>query len=246
MCAHFSVQLQSQSNASSAATISFTQFSTISEAFVFLTSQLKLLLAKTGFSNVKRSCIEQIITPSGAQLPPDLVKKVNSCENITMLFDVHLLKVTAAASGLIQAIQLLKSYTKTIYSKKLFDVLPNAPSKEVKEKYYTKMVTKLNKNSNEMTVADLIEFQSQLETVLLDIKQGICILEHLEKGCIEVHWYIPTSCVDKAYQTARARCYQFNDHQLLYLKVGCYPVIHDPLALPNAVPTPSPPVNVGM
>ena len=258
MCAHFSVQLQSQSNASSAATISFTQFSTISEAFVFLTSQLKLLLAKTDFSNVKRSCIEQINTPNGAQLPPELVKKVNSCENITMLFevlaqsaywswiDVRLLKVMAAASGLIQAIQLLESYTKTIFSKKLFDVLPNAPSKEVKEKYYTKIVTKLNKNSNEMTVADLIEFQSQLETVLLDIKQGICILEHLEKGCIEVHWYIPTSCVDKAYETARARCYQFNDHQLLYLKVECYPVIHDPLALPNAVSTPSPPVNVGM
>ena len=253
------MQLQRQSNASSVATISFTQFSTISEAFVFLTSQLKLLLAKTDFSNVKRSCIEQINTPNGAQLPPELVEKVNSCGNITMLFevlaksaywswiDVRLLKVMAAASGLIEAIQLLYSYTETIFSKKLFDVLPNAPSKEVKEEYYTKIVTKLNKNPNEMTVtvADLIEFQSQLETVLLDIKQGICILEHLEKGCIEVHWYIPTSCVDKAYQTARTRSYQFNGYQLLYLKIGHYPVIHDPLAIPNAASAPFTPANVG-
>ena len=224
---------------------------------MFLTSQLKLLLAKTDFSNVKRSCIEQINTPNGAQLPPELVEKVNSCENITVLFevlaqsaywswiDIRLLKVMAAASGLIEAIQLLYSYTETIFSKKLFDVLPNAPSKEVKEKYYTRIVTKLNKNPNEMTVADLIEFQSQLETVLLDIKQGICVLEHLEKGCIEVYWYIPTSCVVKAYQTARTRCYQFNDHQLLHLKIGHYPVIHDPLASSNAAHTPFNPVNVG-
>ena len=239
-------------------TISFEEFDTVSEAFVFLTSQLKLLLAKTDFSNLKRSCIEQINTPSGAQLPPELVAKVKSCDNITTLFDVladsaywswidvRLLKVMAAASGLVKAIKLLSNYRKTIFSKKLFDLLPNAPSKEVKEKYYTKIVTKLNKNPKEMTVGDLMEFQSQLEEVLLDIKKGFCILEHLEKGCIEVHWYIPTSCVDGAYRTAKVKCYQFNDLHLQYLKIGDYPVIHDPLASPDVVVSaPSPPVNVG-
>ena len=253
-----SVQPKDQNNANFTTTISFEEFDTVSEAFVFLTSQLKLLLAKTDFSNLKRSCIEQINTPSGAQLPPELVAKVKSCDNITTLFDVladspywswidiRLLKVMAAASGLVEAIKLLSNYRKTIFSKKLFDVLPNAPSKEIKEKYYTKIVTKLNKNPKEMTVADLIEFQSQLEEVLLDIKKGFCILEHLEKGCIEVHWYIPTSCVDGAYRTARVKRYQFNDFHLQYLKIGHYPVIHDPLASPDVVVSaPSPPVNVG-
>ena len=252
------MQPKDQSNANSTIAISFEEFDTVSEAFVFLTSQLKLLLAKTDFSNVKRSCIEQINTPSGAQLSPKLVTKIKSCDNITTLFDVladsaywswvdvRLLKVMAAASGLVEAIKLLANYRKAIFSKKLFDLLPNAPSKEVKEKYYTKIVTKLNKNPKEMTVADLLEFQSQLEVVLLDIKKGFCILEHLEKGCIEVHWYIPTSCVDEAYQTARVRCYQFNDLHLQYLKIGHYPVIHDPLTSADVVVSaPSPPVNVG-
>ena len=240
--------------------ISFEEFDTVSEAFVFLTSQLKLLLAKTDFSNLKRSCIEQINTPSGAQLPPELVTKIKSCDNITTLFDVladsaywswidvRLLKVMAAASGLVQAIKLLSNYRKTIFSKKLFDLLPNAPSKEVKEIYYIKIVTKLNKNPKEMTVGDLLEFQSQLEVVLLDIKRGFCILEHLEKGCIEVHWYIPTSCADRAYQTARLKCYQFHNLHLQSLKIGDYPMIHDPLASPESdvvISAPSPPVNVG-
>ena len=224
---------------------------------MFLTSQLKLLLAKADFSNIKRSCVEQMNTPNGVQLPPNLVEKVNSCRNITMLFevlaqsaywswiDLHLLKVMAAASGMVEAIQLLSRYKKAIFSKKLFDILPNAPSKEVKEEYFTKIITKLNKKPNEMTVADLIEFRSQLETVLLDIKQGTCILAHLEKGCIEAHWYIPTNCVDKAYQTARVRCNQFKDLHLLFLKIGHYPVIYDPLASHDLVSAPSPPVNVG-
>ena len=151
----------------------------------------------------------------------------------------------AAASGLVEAIQLLSNYKKTIFSKKLIDILPNSPSKEVKEKYYKKIVTKLNKKPNEMTVADLIEFQSQLETVIMDIKKGACILEHLKKGCIEVHWYIPANCVDKAYHTSIVRCYHFNDLHSLYLKIGHYPVIHDALASPAVVPAPSPPVNVG-
>ena len=256
-CTQFLVLLQAQANVRSNALIPFAEFDTVSEAFVFLTSQLKLLLAKTDFSDIKRSCIEQINTPSGAQLPPELVEKVNLCTNITMLFevlaqspywswiDVRLLKVMAAASGLMEAIQLLSNYKKAIFSKKLFDILPNAPSKKVKEEYYTKIVTKINKKPNEMTVADLLEFQSELETVIMDITKGVCILEHLEKGCIEIHWYIPTSCVDKAYQTARVRCYQFKHLHLLYLKIGHYPVIHDPLSLPDLVSAPSLPVHLG-
>ena len=225
---------------------------------MFLTSKLKLLLVKTDFSNIQRSCIEQINTPNGAQLTPDLVARINSCENVTMLFkvlaespywswiDVRLLQVMAAASVLVEAIQLLSSYRNAIFSKKLIDLLPNAPTKEVKEVYYTKLVTKVNKSPEEMTVADLLEFQTQLEEVLLDIKKGICILEHIENGCIKVHWYIPTSCVDEAYHTAVVRSYQFSDLHLQCLKIGHYPTIYDPLASPNiAASIPSPPINVG-
>ena len=238
--------------------ISFALFDTVSEAFAFLTSKLKLLVEKTDFSNIKRTCIEQINTPSGAQLPTDLVSKVKSCENATRLFeiladsaywswiDVRLLKVIAAASGLLEAIQLLSNYTKTIFSKKLIDVIPNAPSKEVKEKYYAKILTKLNKDSKETTVADLLEFKSQMEAVILDINEGTCTLEHLEKGCIEVYWYIPTNYVSRAYHSAVLKSHHFNDLDLQYLQIGSYPVIHNPLVSHNVVNAiPSHPLNVG-
>ena len=109
--------------------MSIAEFDTVGEAFVFLTSQLKSLLAKADFSDIKRSCIEQIKTPYGAQLSAELVKSIKSCENVTMLFeilaesaywswiDIRLLKAMAAASGLVEANQLLSKYKKQFFQK---------------------------------------------------------------------------------------------------------------------------------
>ena len=256
MYLHLLAQSKPQNSASFGTAISFAEFDTVGEAFVYLTSQLRMLLMKTHLPDLQRSCIEQMRTPGGAQLSPELIAEVNSCENITKLFkvladsaywswiDIRLLKTMAAASGLLEAIQLLSNYRKAIFSKKLIDVIPNAPSKEIKEKYYSMIVTKL-KSSKEMTVSDLLEFQSQMEAVILDINKGTCTLDHLEKGCIEVYWYIPTSFVNRAYQAAKARCYQFSGLHLQYLKIGEYPVIYGSLASPDVVSFPSMSVNVG-
>ena len=218
---------------------------------------MSLLLEHAKFLPVRRACIAQIRNPRGAKLSENLTEQISKTQNIDDLFDllivspywswidIRILEVMVVASDNPQAVQLLNNYKDVVFSKKLIDLLPNAPSKEVKEEYYAKVVTKVNKDPNTMTVADLLEFQYQLEVVIMDIQDGVCILEHLKKGCIELHWYIPTSCVDGAYQSARVRCDQFNDLHLQYLKIGHYPVIHDPLASPDLVSAPSPPVNVG-
>ena len=36
---------------------------------------------------MRRSCIEQINTPNGAQLSPDTVEKINAAENLNALLD---------------------------------------------------------------------------------------------------------------------------------------------------------------
>ena len=210
------------------------------------------------FLAIRRACVVQMRDCGGAALSQKLIEQITAKRNIDDLFDllvcnpywswinVRILEVMVVASDNPNAVQLLNNYKAAVFPKKLRDVLPDLPSKEIKEQYYTKVVTKVNKDPDKMTVADLLEFQQKLEVVILDIKNGICILEHLEEGCIEVHWYIPTSCVDRAYQTATAKCYQFSDLHLQYLKIGHYPVIHDPLASLDVVTSaPSPPVYVG-
>ena len=212
----------------------------VGRAFIALQTNMRGLLKTANCDNLRNACIAQRHNPQGAELSKELVDDILKTETSDKLFDllvccpywswidIRLLKAMVIASQNHQAHELLENYKEVIFSKRLLDLLPNVPSKKVKQKYYDKVVAKLE-DSNDITVADLWKFQSQLEAVIMDIKKGICILEHLEKGCVEVHWYIPTSLVDKAYQNARAKCYQFSDLHLQQLKIGHNPVIHDPL-----------------
>jgi len=236
--------------------VDFDQFSSVTKAFVYLTSKMTKLLRNADFFIVRRACIEQIHTPSGAQLSQDVVKDIKASKNIDMIFDtlaespfwswidIRLLEVMAVSSDIKKAVILLESYKNAIFAKKLKDLLPNLPSKEVKEEYYSKIVSKLNKDPNEVTVWDLLEFQSQLEEVIMDIRKGVCILEHLEKGCIEVYWYIPTCCVDDAYHSALQNCDKFQSIGLLHLQIGNYPVIYQK-STSHEVAAPVPQVNTG-
>ena len=236
----------------------FQNYNHVGKAFIVLQTKMRRLLKKANCGDLRRACIAQMHNPDGAELTPNLIEKISLTQNIDDLFDllvrtpywswidIRILEMMVAASGISLAVKLLDNYKAAIFSKKLVDLLPNVFSREIDEERYTKVATKIQKDPKEMTVSDLLELQSKLEIDIMNIKKGICILEYLEKGCIEIHWYIPTSCVDGAYQTARVKCYQFNDLHLQYLKIGHYPVIHDPLASPDVVVSaPSPPVNVG-
>jgi len=170
-------------------------------AFLKLQTKLTTMLMKANFLSIRRGCIAQQKTPGGAQLPEQLKSDITNSQNIDMLLDVlvdspywswidiRLLQAIVITSDLPQASQLLENYTSAIFSKKLINLLPNIPSKEIKEAYYAKLVTKLEKDASNMTVADLLEFQTELETVIMDIGQGTCVLEHIKKGCPLVYSY---------------------------------------------------------
>jgi len=236
----------------------FAEFEDVGEAFISLQTNITLMLMKPHFPLLRRACIAQQKTPRGVKLPKQLETEIQNAQNIDMLLDslvvtpywswidVRLLQAIVRASNIPQAIQILKNYKSAVFSRKLIDMLPNIPSKEIKEKYYDKIVTKLEKDASNMTVADLLEFQTELETVIMDIGKGTCALDNIKSGCIEVHWFIPTHYVDSAYQSASTRCHIFNEIHLLWLQIAHYPVIHDPLTASNIVmPTPPPQVSVG-
>ena len=215
------------------------------------------------FFVIRRACIAQIKSPNGAQLPPDVVQKIQNAENLDALLDIltateywswidlRLLETLVIASGSTAAQDIVNKYKATVYSKKLIDILPNAPSKEIRDAYFTKIVSKVRKNSDEITVADLIEFRSKLESVIMDINNGTCVLEHIADGCysIEIHWFIPTHYIDYAYEAACLKQHKFHELHLLYLQIGNKPVLHDPLTIHSSqavVTKPSPPLTAGI
>ena len=221
----------------------------VGSAFIELQTNMRELLKGANCDNLRNACIAQQHNPRGAKLSQQLISEMYTKESSEKLFDLlvnspywswidlRVLGALVIGSKNDQARKLLENYKAVVFSKRLFDLLPNVPSKEVKEKYYSKIKAKLKKDSNVITVADLLEFQSKLEVVILDIKEGICTIKHLKKGCVEIHWYILTNCVNRAYQNARVKHYKFGELYLQYLKIGDNPVIHNPPTKTDVVST---------
>ena len=216
--------------------VDITQFKSIRAAFIHLTSNISKLLQNGDFYAIRRSCIEQIHTPSGAQLSPDMVKDIKTAKNLNVLLDtladspywswidLRLLEAMVVASGSSAANNLLTSYQSNVFSMKLLEVLPSVPSVEVKDEYYSKIVSKIDKNIEEITVSDLLKFRSQLETVIMDIKTGTCALAHIEEGCIEIQWLIPTHCIDRAFKSACLKRDKFHTLHLQVLQIRTYKI----------------------
>ena len=169
----------------------FSKFTSVSSAFVSLTVSVAKCLANKDFGIMKRGIIVQMQSPNGAQLPPDVVKKILNAQNLDGLLDIltttcywswidlRLLEALVIASGSSTAQDIVNKYKEIIYSKKLIDVLPMAPSKEIRDAYFVKIVSIVGKSSDEIMVSDLIEFRSGLESVIMDINNGRCVLEHI-------------------------------------------------------------------
>jgi len=239
--------------------IDISQFKNIRTAFIYLTSNVSKLLQNENFYAIRRSCIEQIHTPSGVQLSPDMMQKVKSANNLDTLLDtladspywswidLRLLEAMVVASGSSVAKNLLTSYQKTVFSKKLLEVLPSIPNKEIRDACYSKIVSKIHKDLEEITVSDLLELQSELETVIMDLKSGTCALAQIE-GCIEIHWFIPTHYIDHAYKSACLKRHKFHTLAIQYLQIGTYTKLYDPSTVDssqNATTEPPLPVSVG-
>ena len=190
-------------------------------------------MTRSLLSDIKISCISQISTPNGAQLSDELKAAIRRTETLDALFevlcdcpywswlDVRLLKAMATASDSVKANNLVKSYERVIFQKKLSEVLPNTPIKRnlTPSKYYTTVISKVNLQLDD-PIEKLLIHQSQLETVIMDIKKGLCAFNEIEIDCIKVHWYIPIELTDHAYKSANTRKEKFYSIGLQFLQIG--------------------------
>jgi len=221
----------------------FTMFqNNIIMAFVHLVTIVTVHLEKVKFSTIRRACMLQIKTPTGAKLSRDFVEKIASTKNLDELLDIltvspylswidlRLLEALAAASGSAIAKRILSNYKEVIFSYKLREVLPITPSKQISDEFYDKIVSKLDQDADKITVADLLKFQSKLERVIMDISEGTCVLEHIEDGCIKIHWFIPAHIAQHAFKSASCNHHKFHEMHLQYLQIETFPTIFDPLA----------------
>ena len=210
----------------------------IGEAFIFLTTKLKGILTRSSLSDIRLSCINQINTPNGAQLSDKLKNSIKGTETLDALFgvlcdcqywswlDIRLIKAMAIASDSVKANNLVRSYERVIFQRKLSEVLPIAPIKRnlSPQEYYTTVISKVNLQLHD-PIEKLLIHQSQLETVIMDIKIGLCAFNEVKIGCVKIHWYIPSELADHAYKSAVSKQEKFHTIGLQLLQIGGYPDI---------------------
>ena len=113
----------------------------------------------------------------------------------------------------------------------VLDKLPRLQQKEYKDAYTARVASKIQKEPNEVIVWDLSYYCDVLEVVIMDISRNSCVLEHLDTGCLKVHWLIPIQCRYHAYKSALNNCHKFYNIHLQYLHIEPYPPIYDPFTI---------------
>ena len=226
--------------------INFDKCDDISIAFSLLTAEVAKLLKRADFRTLRRALLQQRKTPRGVQFPDDLHQSIKEAQDLDALLDVladsdywswveiRLLEALIASSGINEANCLIQKYKEAIFPKKLSEVLdklPLPPQKEYKEAYATKVGSKIQKEPEDVTVKDLSLYCTKLEKVIMDINNGSCVLEHLDKGCLEIYWLIPAHCRFHAYKSALSNRHKFSDVHLQYLHIEPYPPIYNPFTI---------------
>lgn len=219
------------------------EFESITKAFLYLTSNISKQLQHEDFYIMRRACIEQINTPNGVQLSPNMKQDIKSVNNLNALLDtladspywswidLRLIEALVEASGSQVAKNLVNGYKKQIFSKKLIEVISTVPNKEVSDEHYSKIVSKFGKELEEITIFDLLKLKSQLETVIMNLKSGTCALAHIGEGCIEIHWIIPTDYINRVYEAAILKRHKYHTIYLQYLQIGTHNKIYNPSIL---------------
>ena len=233
-------------NVTSSSDIDFSDCDDISSAFSLLTAEITKLLKRADFFALRRAILQQRKAPRGVQFPDDLYQSIKTAQDLDSLLDLladsqywswvdlRLLETLIMSSGIREAKVLVKKYKEVIFSKKLSDVLDKMfmpQQKKHKDAYTSRVGSKIEKDPNEITVADLSWFSTTLEKVIMDINNGSCVVEHLSTGCLEIHWLIPTHCRFHAYKSALNNRHKFCDIHLQYLQIEPYPPIYDPFTI---------------
>ena len=218
----------------------------ISAAFTLLTTKIHKLLKSADFDALKTAVLQQRNTPKGVQLPDNLAKSITSAQNLGALLnllvtfkhwnwaDLRLLETLVISSDIHAAKVIIDQYKHSIFPIKLSEVLDKLSlpqNEEHRDAYTAKVASKIRKEPDNVTVGDLSYYCNILETVIMDINNCSCVLEHLDQGCLEIHWLIPTHCRFHAYKSALNNRHKFCDIHLQYLEIKPYPPIYDPFTI---------------
>lgn len=222
---------------------SFAECKTLGSAFVLLTVTMKDAMSRGDFRDIRRSCVDHFNSPDcGSKVAKSILQKINNCSDLNDLFDlfsnefeqywngfdIRVLQSMATASRRKEAKTAIALYEKVIHPQKLCEISPNLLPFEEDEKenhpLYTVVKETLNKDTNMVTVGDIVKHRVQLERKFGAEK--MFALLGISHGSMIIYWAIPTELAYYVYQIVMNYDVLFNTTSSL--KIGDYPAITFP------------------
>ena len=218
----------------------FSEPITISDAYTSLITELGYVLNTVALSKLKASLYSQANTPSGVKLDEPLQKDIEaaiSSEDLIVAFgkssscnwlDIRLLNTLARATRSPIALKLIRAYERLLFSKSLTEALPKfSIASSEKKSYLTEVSVKLNIPVEKLTVGDVVEYQWEIEEVILDLGKGILKLELIKEGCLEIQCSIPVHFTFHAYKMALHNRHSMYRLSVMYIKIHDHPLIYN-------------------
>ena len=176
------------------------------------------------FSIVKNACLSQYADKK-------LIKEIQRIRDFDHLFElfavnklycnwinITFLEVIVNASANSKLVSLINNYKTVIFSKTLREVWDHIPHHKAKTKNYSKLIAKVGKDADNVTVKELTQMCPKL---IKDIAELIAVIK--EKS-LKITWLIPTNSVYQAYLSALMIPHKSRLDS--YLKIGDWVAYH--------------------
>ena len=200
-------------------------------AFFCLLNDLEALWSKSNFSQLIKVCKRD--SRLSNELRSDLKKATNLDETFDLLTDspfcswleLRILKRMAKVADVPEATHMISIFEECVHSRKCSDVEPYLAKEYINPDHLSKVTAKVNANIEHLIVADLIKYCHKLEGIL-ELSHKSSAPANIKKGCLEIHFYIPTYSYLHAYKSAKRNFWKLRAMHIRYLQIGTYPKVY--------------------
>ena len=215
----------------------YRNYDSVDSAFSAFVDEIFEVLKKENFRTVRRKCLENHNVIGGITLSKDVENKIRNTEDLSDLFEVlcdckpywnwmNIRMLEKMAGNSPAAKEVIHQYKKSVYSRKVKDVMLELVDLKIPTDKYTEIKEKLNKTYDECTIGDIVERWNEIEKKL-NVGETM-LLKSITDGCVEICWLLPNDYVDHAICLATNSPDRHDDQsatqvlfpEVLYLKIG--------------------------
>ena len=203
----------------------------VETSFVYMLSRLEELWSNVEFSKLKSTCKRD------RRLSDELRSDLQSTTTLEEMFDllsdsqfctwleIRILKCMAKVADIPEATSMLNIFEECVHSRKCSEVEVHFKKKYINPDHLALVVSKLNKNAENMVVADLIKYCYKQESIL-QLPPGSITLVNSNTGCLEVSMVIPCYCCMYTYEVVKSCFFKLRPLNIQYLQIGTYPKVY--------------------